>query len=302
MAAEATTAQTSRLLLLPAGMAFYAINQHNFHELIILLEIRNAIYDRIPVRSERIGLYPAHHRNYQKHRSPANATTWSDFRRQGLGLTQACRQTRHEFLPIFADKCTVLIELHYISQYVREFVLSRGKDIALATESIVLEVAIPECAVDMRDIILLNCVAPGLTIRTLWPLMYDTSGKNILEVKAGSAWHDYLSRCVSRLEWVLKADGECRCGWEEPVDDLDIVVYVTSEYAEDWMRNSEDGPEYRSALESWAQRLGIREMDCDRVCVDDGARDDAGAGRSAYGSGRRARRLDDECNPCTMMS
>jgi hypothetical protein len=195
-------------------------------------------------------------------------TDYCTFWRQGLGLTQTCHQIRKEFLLIFTKHCPMNIDLEHVVQYVEDFIRLPGQpdDRTMAKHSPHDPVQ-SGLSADMRDIMLLHAIAPRFAIKLEWPCAGDDA---LLEVSAGSTWHEHLLQCASKLEWTMRDDGECEGVCGRMLHDIDTTRYVKPEVAKDWMWSPKLGPEFDDTSSAWTRSLGYQgRRRCG--CVDEGS-------------------------------
>jgi hypothetical protein len=106
-----------------------------------------------------------------------------------------------------------------------------------------------ECKVDLRDIILLASAAPGVKLDLSSIVLNGPS----LKLKEGSAWHSFLSKAVSKIDYYMLLNDPD--DWK--VDLLGVVVHVKQEHIKDWMRTS---ARMRTSAENRARREWGMEM------------------------------------------
>lgn len=235
------------------------------------IELRNRIYHfairaceekRFPFTDERLvaaaGGPPAVHlRRIKRTRSlptPADATDWSVLHRDFLGLTQTCQQLRKEFLPLYRGTVCISVGLCDIPQYFDEHVKTGVEHDCDARANVAISLWDEEFGiVDLRDVILYASKAPGIKLRLVSSKMEEPS----LKLDTSSAWLDFLSNSVSRLEFVMEGlDVDPSCS---SMDIDKIVIYVKRDHAEDWMPVARPKPAgvrfYLDAVRKWMRNL-----------------------------------------------
>lgn len=118
----------------------------------------------------------------------------------------------------------------------------------------------------MRDIVLLNSIAPGFQIE----LGDCRLEREVLLAPLGSPWYTYLAHCVSKLEFVLGGQLSCDCGCETYIDEAKIIVHVKPRFAENWMKDfdkEKDTMLYRKAVDHWAEQFAFEDCSYYSVCV-----------------------------------
>jgi hypothetical protein len=92
----------------------------------------------------------------------------------------------------------VNIDLEHVVQYVEDFVRLPGQTDNLAMANIRLTTRYKaNCRANMRDIMLLKAISPRFNIEDENSYMVDCQ---VLNVRMGTDWPNYLSRKASKLE------------------------------------------------------------------------------------------------------
>jgi hypothetical protein len=66
----------------------------------------------------------------------------------------------------------------------------------------------------------------------------------------------------------MKENGRCIYCDVHPMHDIDIILYVKPQHAEDWMRSSEMGEEHDAIFAEWKLEELLLLGEIDLVCVD----------------------------------
>jgi hypothetical protein len=196
-------------------------------------ELRNTIYANLIIPTS-------------SHACPTTTSNWNLFQRHTLGLTQACRQLRLEFLPLYNANTRIEIALcemnEYLASCISPHILLNPSYISVIRGE--MPSIRPYSIDDVRAVIL----APNVDLQLNLSSTHDT----MLEPAISSPWYAYLERAVAKLEV-----NTCREWWRR--DEDEVVVWVKEECKEIWMIGAkEDGnlPQ-RAGKSKWARQLGV---------------------------------------------
>jgi hypothetical protein len=185
------------------------------------------------------------------------STAWIVRPRSDMGLTQACHQLRHEFLPIVQSKSIIGIKLHELPRYFNECIASMFQDRAVAKANIVVDsMDTPVCKVDLLPFILFRRAAPHVSVA-----FDEYKAVKLFNFEQGSKWHTYMSRCVSKVVCCVTSIGDCPCCYLLHLQAL--VAYVKAEFTENWMSSLAESQSIMYGEEKTPAQIDERRIWCD---------------------------------------
>ncbi|UPX21296.1 uncharacterized protein EKO05_0011486 [Ascochyta rabiei] len=253
MTSSMAPSQISSLLTMPGGTR----PTHRLADtpLTRTQEIRNRIYDLaiadVLHKATQPGLAHPRRKAHTIREAQLLTRNWRLFRRLFLGLTQACRQLREEFLPTHQYRIPMTVQLTELEAYFATFV----HDTNMANVKLQLHDGVRPT--EMRALILRCATSPRILID------YACSPRcPMAEILAYPesyvAFYDYL---VERTERIVAVPGSCTVArpdgstfkrtWIVGLD-----VYVKQEFAEAWMDAPLVGTN-TAELGYWRDGLGL---------------------------------------------
>lgn len=178
---------------------------------------------------------------------------WKGDGRRFFGLTQVCRQLRHEYLPMYLSSTTFVIRYHDLWDLSERFIEPQRRRGHNAVGNINLDLDpdfrdIDYPTIDILPYLKLSSTAPQFSLRM--SCNYDGGVlSTIAEVKDNPQWRASVQSIISRL--LLHFDAKTG---------VELEIEVKLEYAEDWMSIECTTRQLIVASQDWFERVGLEAL------------------------------------------